>query len=86
MCLVDKAGCASLTLTAAGAPLIDRERTRASENEGGQAREIEQDDFISNGTELRAACGDLDELHGEEAVGQMDREQRCQGAQPPSAD
>ena len=32
-------------------------------------------DFISDGAEIRAACGNLDELYGEKAVRQMDREQ-----------
>jgi head-tail adaptor len=57
--------------------MIDRKWTRASKNERSQAGEIEQDDLVSYWAELRTAFADLRELHGEEAIRQMDSEQRC---------
>src|SRR5215472_155286 len=60
------------------APMIDRKWTGAFENKGSQAGEIEQDDLVSDRTELRPALADLHEPHGEETVRQMYREQGSQ--------
>ena len=58
--------------------MIYRKWTGSFENKGRQAGEIEQNDLVSDRTELRPALADLRELHGEETIRQMYREQGSQ--------
>ena len=58
------------------APRIDGQRAGTAGDKRREACEIEQDDFVADRAELGAVRADLHELHGDEPVRQMNRQQR----------